>query len=296
MLALQGLECNWQQGSNLGGLEVSLWTIRSSSFLHGALASCSLITQSDVATSPIKFFCYVILLPLSSWLKDLIIPRSSQGPQKQAIEFHFFLAILAEQDRAVHNWWSCGWGAMWWTSAKGLAESEVEVQGFSACITKVGSWINVQTKWVAHHFDTVFCQLSHYCPVRIASRCTAADDYLQSTLRMFVSSSRSPAQLIQYRQYFAVKFSRFVKETSGWHCPSSESKQNICNKLISLLSLTSCLLLLTVRPVIYVKVKTYDPRSTLEVKFFTHKSLMLWLFISTTTAPHKPWVILSGSA
>ena len=62
------------------------------------------------------------------------------------------------------------------------------------------------------------------CPGRIASRCTAADDYLQSTLRMFVSSPRAPAQLIQFRQYFAVKFSKFVRETSGWHCPSSAFK------------------------------------------------------------------------
>ncbi len=137
-----GFDGSRQQDCNLVGLEVSLWTIRvrGNSFLQGALASCWLITQSVVATFPIKFMCYVILLPLSSWLNDLIIPCSSPGPQKKAIEFHFFLAILDQQDRAVHHWWSCRWGAVWWTSTKGLAESEVKVQGFSTCITKVGSW------------------------------------------------------------------------------------------------------------------------------------------------------------
>ena len=53
---------------------------------------------------------------------------------------------------------------------------------------------------------------------RIPSRATASDDYLASTLRMFITSKNSPAQMIQFRSYFAVKFEKFVHETKGWKC------------------------------------------------------------------------------
>ena len=35
---------------------------------------------------------------------------------------------------------------------------------------------------------------------------------------MFVSSKSSPAQLIHFKDYFASKFARLVKEKSGWQC------------------------------------------------------------------------------
>ena len=53
---------------------------------------------------------------------------------------------------------------------------------------------------------------------RISSRATSADPFLRSMMDMFVSSRNSPAQMIQNRGYFAVKFSKFVKETKGWLC------------------------------------------------------------------------------
>ena len=53
---------------------------------------------------------------------------------------------------------------------------------------------------------------------RIASRCTKADSHLQRVMKQFVTSSSSPAQLLQYRPYFAKRFAQLVKSNNGWRC------------------------------------------------------------------------------
>ena len=63
---------------------------------------------------------------------------------------------------------------------------------------------------------------------RIPSRATASDDYLASTLRMFITSKNSPAQMIQFRSYFAVKFEKFVHETKGWKCAGLAGLGHLC--------------------------------------------------------------------
>jgi hypothetical protein len=51
------------------------------------------------------------------------------------------------------------------------------------------------------------CHQAHPIP------CASDDNYLASTLWMFITSKNSPAQMIQFRSYFAVKFEKFRHET-----------------------------------------------------------------------------------
>ncbi|CAL1145168.1 unnamed protein product [Cladocopium goreaui] len=53
---------------------------------------------------------------------------------------------------------------------------------------------------------------------RIASRCTQADPYLARVLKKYVTGGQSPAQLLQFRPYFAKRFGHFVKSNNGWSC------------------------------------------------------------------------------
>ncbi|CAL1127434.1 unnamed protein product [Cladocopium goreaui] len=53
---------------------------------------------------------------------------------------------------------------------------------------------------------------------RIASRCTKADGYLNQVLRCYVTGPQSPAQLLQFRPYFAKRFANMVKANNGWRC------------------------------------------------------------------------------
>ena len=68
------------------------------------------------------------------------------------------------------------------------------------------------------------------CCLRIASRCTQADPYLARVLKKYVTGGQSPAQLLQFRPYFAKRFGHFVKSNTGWKCSSASISSHVMSQ------------------------------------------------------------------
>lgn len=64
--------------------------------------------------------------------------------------------------------------------------------------------------------------------LRIASRCTYSDPFLAKVLKRYVTGGQSPAQLLQYRPYFSIRFSKYVESNNGWKCSSDCECQKLC--------------------------------------------------------------------
>ena len=69
-----------------------------------------------------------------------------------------------------------------------------------------------------HDLSSLIISIINICVARIAARATKCEPLLSQVMREFVTGSKSPAQMLQFRPYFANRFASHVKEEKDWRC------------------------------------------------------------------------------
>lgn len=125
---------------------------------------------------------------------------------------------ICERQSGTILFWCCGW----W--AGGFRASSNWLHQFEGTSKRCYSCYPKDT--VTHKYNRCLTYVADlmvlFLRCRISSRSTGADPYLSSTLHMFVSAKNSPAQLIQFKGYFGIKFAKLVQESKGWQCHLAE--------------------------------------------------------------------------